>query len=208
MRRPHLQVLILIFIYYPRRWVGVLAYINLWGSRLWGRRAFLPETLHLHKLKTRGILGTQMKATDTPLNVKREGDGKMRNPKRWRYLLLPAAVCFCLLLQILRAEDALDALHRGLGNAIVECLIFPLLLNSVVMYNSVGLGPPTLNAWICLSLLYWGFVLFSYMAFIRSKSQKWTYIWAVLCCCFVLIPAFAPGPVPSDAGFGFPDIRS
>jgi len=132
----------------------------------------------------------------------------MRNPKRWRYLLLPTALCLCLLLQILRAEDALDALHRGLGQAFVELFIFPLLLNSVVMYNSVGLCPPTLNAWICLSLLYWGFVLFSYVAFIRSKSPKWTYVWAALCCSCVLFPAFLPGPLPTDAGFGFPDIKS
>jgi len=127
----------------------------------------------------------------------------VRIDKYWRYLLLPTALCACLLLQMLRSGDTL---HLGLREAFVAHFMFPLLFNSVVMYNSVGLGPPTLNAWIFLSLLYWGFVVFSYVAFIRSKSPKCTYIWAVLCCACVLFPAFAPGPVPSDVGFGFPDI--
>lgn len=120
-----------------------------------------------------------------------------------RYFLLPSALCVCLILQMFRSPGAFNS---DLGEIFFRCVVFPLLFNPVTLYNAVGIGEASFNAWICLSFLYWGLILFSYATFLRSNSQKGARFWAMLCVVAVLLPAVMPGPPPSSVDFRFPDI--
>jgi hypothetical protein len=122
-----------------------------------------------------------------------------------RYLLLPVALCACLLLQLLRFPHAFEL---DIGEAFAKSVVFPLLLNPVALYNTVGRAELSFNSYLVVLPLYWGVVVYSYVASIRSKSPRRARMWALICAAVVLIPALVPGPVPGSENFRWPDIPS